>query len=299
MSNSAYTPFAGPTVSDASLTPAKIAASFGGFLRNKILNGDFNISQRATSFVTPANGAYTLDRWVVSYDGTIGAFTVSQQLHTVGQTDVPDEPIYFYRWAQSSAGSGSTFRRISHKIENVATLAGKSVTLTFYAKADSARNVSVSLIQNFGGSGSASVTVSGGTAALTTSFQKFTVTASLASISGKTVGTNPFVELRLDLPINSTMTIDLSHVQLEENGGTPFEQRPVALEQSLCERYYQLAPTAVGVANVSIPFKTAMRATPTVAGGGAGFTTSNLSASGGSCLQTGAANANLTLDAEL
>ncbi len=296
---SAFQPFAGPTVGDNSITPIKIASTFGGFLRNKIINGDFNIAQRNTSFSTPSNGAYTLDRWVVSYDGTIGAFTVSQQAHTVGQTDVPDEPIYFFRWNQTSAGSGSTLRRVSQKIENVQTLAGKAVTLTFYAKADSSRNVAISLIQNFGGSGSASVTVSGGTAALTTSWQKFTVNATLASISGKTVGTSPFLEIRLDLPINTTMTIDISHVQVEENGFTPFEQRLLSLEQALCERYYQIVPTAVGTANVSIPFKTSMRTTPTVAGGAAGFTTSNLSANGGSALQTAAANQTLTLDAEI
>jgi len=296
---SALTQFGGGTPADHTITPSKISSDFGGFLRNKIINGDFNIAQRGTSFSTPSNGAYTLDRWLVSYDGAIGAFTVSQQAHTVGQTDVPDNPNFFFRWNQTSAGSGSTYRRIEHRIENVRTLSGKNVTITFYAKADSARSVTLALVQNFGGGGSADVSTSGGTLSLTTSWQQFSVTVQNPSISGKTVGTSPYLCLRLGLPINATMIIDLSHVQIEENGFTPFEQRLLSLEQSLCERYYQVAPTAVGTANVSIPFKTAMRTTPTIAGGAAGFTSSNLSASGGSCLQTGAGDQNLTLEAEL
>ena len=292
---SAITSFGAGTV----IQPTNISSQFGGFFRNKIINGDFDIWQRATSFSTPNNEAYTADRWIVSYNGTIGAFTVSQQSHTVGQTAVPDEPQYFLRWNHTSAGSGSTFRRISQKIESVRTLAAKTATVTFYAKIDSANNVTGTLVQNFGSGGSASVSTSLGTFALTTSWQKFTTNVAIPTISGKTVGTDHFLEFRLDLPINTTMVVDISHVQIEENGITPFEQSPIGLVLSLCQRFYQTFPVYVLATTTTLTFKGSMRKAPTIAGGGSGFASASVTTEGGTCSQTSAATQTLTFDAEL
>ena len=299
MGNSAVQLLTGNAPAAGVVVPAMIAATFGGFFRNKIINGDFRIAQRNTTFSSPATATYTLDRWVVTYDGTIGAFTLSRQTFTPGQTDVPDEPIYFMRWNHTSAGSGSTFRRISQKIESCQSLAGKNATVTFYAKADIGRNVVGALVQNFGSGGSAAVSTALGTFSLTSSWQKFTATVAVPSVSGKTIGAGDNLELRLDLPINATMTIEIAHVQVEENGGTPFEQRPVGLEQNLCERYYQVLQMFVGATSVSLPFKSGMMATPTVGGGGSGFASSSVSVYGGSCSQTTGANQTITLEAEL
>jgi len=48
-----------------------------------IINGDFRISQRGTSFVSPGQAVYTLDRWASGMQTTTGAITVTQD------TDVP------------------------------------------------------------------------------------------------------------------------------------------------------------------------------------------------------------------
>ncbi len=48
-----------------------------------IINGDFRISQRGTSFVSPGQAVYTLDRWASGMQTTTGAITVTQE------TDVP------------------------------------------------------------------------------------------------------------------------------------------------------------------------------------------------------------------
>lgn len=274
MGNSAFTSLGGNAPGDNTITPSKIATSFGGFFRNKVVNGDFTVSVNGTSFSNPANGATVLDGWIVSYDGTIGSFIVSQQSHTIGQTDVPDEPQFFQRWSHSSAGSGSTFRRIEQRNTGfgVRTLAGKTATVTIYLKADSARNVTLDLVQNFGSGGSTAVVTSGGTLALTTSWQRFTVDVSIPSISGKTIGSGNYFALRLGLPINSTMTIDMSHVQVEENGRTPFEQRPLNLESLLAlgltgATFDQLAPTTTagdtiehnGATNARVPLGSALQ----------------------------------------
>jgi hypothetical protein len=269
---SAFTQFAGSAPGDSTVTPSKIASTFGGFFRNKLINPDFAVATNGTSFSTPANGATTLDGWLVSYNGTIGSFTVSQQAHTIGQTTVPDEPQYFIRWNHSSAGSGSTFRRLEQRISGVRVLAGKSASLTIYAKADSSRNASVDIVQNFGSGGSSDVVTSGGTIALTTSWQKFTINVVVPSISGKTLGSGNYIAVRLGLPINATMTIDFSHFQFEENGATPFEQRPLFVEDLLClglsgATFDQLAPTTTagdlithnGVTNIRFALGSALQ----------------------------------------
>ena len=50
--------------------------------KNIVINGDMRIAQRGTSFVSPANSEYTLDRWLVGIAN--GAFTVTQS------TDAPN-----------------------------------------------------------------------------------------------------------------------------------------------------------------------------------------------------------------
>jgi hypothetical protein len=251
-------------------------------LRNKLIDGDFDIWQRGTSIV-PADNivTYAADRWWFYRNGG-GTLTVTRQTHTVGQSSVPGNPKYYLRAAQSVAGSGSTGNLIQQHIEGVGTLAGKAVTITFWAKADASRNFAVSLDQIFGTGGSPSGTVGTfmGTAALTTSWQKFTYTATLPSISGKTLGSNgdDYLGANFGFPTNATFTIDISHVSVVEGDATsesdPFSPRHVQQETALCQRYYwKMAGgfSALGRAydaangiDFNIPHPVVMRASPTI-----------------------------------
>jgi hypothetical protein len=223
--------------------------SAGGLLnslgrKNALINGNFDIWQRNTSFTTPASLAYTADRWLVVYDGTIGAFTISRSAFSLGQSTVSNQPAFFYNWNHTSAGSGSTLRQIQQRIEKVETLNGQSVSLSFWAKADSARNITGTLRQNFGtgGSPSSSVDTSLGTFSLTTSWQKFTATVTLPSVSGKTLGSanNDYLALILSLPINTIMSIDIAQVQLEAGSiPTAFDLKNFITEWLACQRYYE------------------------------------------------------------
>lgn len=249
--------------------------------RQAIINGNFDIWQRGTSFNNP-NGVYTADRWLAVYDGTGSTVTVSQQAFTPGQISVPNNPRYFYRWAQTVAGTGGTYKNITQKIEDVNNFSGQQATLSFWAKADAPRIISEIMNQNFGLGGSSTVYFGSQAINLTTSWQKFTVTFNVPSISGKTIGTGNCLELNFGLPLNTVMTIDIAQVQL--NAGSvalPFCPKRFDDELKACRRYYRRnsvdsAYGAFGIgmaisattANIFIPFDVKMRASPTLTRGG-------------------------------
>ena len=115
--------------------------------KNKIINGDFRIWQRGTSFSNP-NNVYTADRWVAGTDATC---TVSQQTFTPGAAPVSGyEGVFFYRSAKSAGG---TYFQANQKIEDVRAFAGQTITISFWAKADSAITLAVQGYQNFGSGG--------------------------------------------------------------------------------------------------------------------------------------------------
>jgi hypothetical protein len=238
-----------------------------------LINGNFDVWQRGTSFSTPAGNAYTADRWKVTYDGTIGTFSVSQQTFAVGQSSVPNNPKYYLEWNQTAAGSGSTFRGISQRIEGVRLFAGQKCTLSFWAKADAARAISTTLRQNFGSGGSPSSVVDTNSSSLnlTTSWQKFIYTFTLPSISGKTMGTNgdDNLELFFFVPVNVVMTIDIAQVQLNAGDqALPFQPKSYAEELHFSRRYFQQRST--GTVD-PLDLSPTMRTTPTITGSASPF----------------------------
>jgi hypothetical protein len=225
--------------SDGSAT-AQLSSLNGGplaGLRNRVINGRFDIWQRGTS--STSLGYQTADRFRYADNGSSITITQSQQSFTLGQTDVPGEPAYFYRVAKTVAGTSGNFTAIEHGIEDVRTLAGQTATISFYAKCGSGTASStVYLAQYFGSGGSANVNTSTVTCTLTTSWQKFTATVSVPSISGKTVGAGHCVFLTIQLPNNAVQTVDLALVQVEAGSvATPFERRSYGQELALCQRY--------------------------------------------------------------
>ncbi len=214
--------------------------------RNRIINGNFDIWQRGTSFSLSAVPTYTSDRWRVNYDGTGATRTLSRQTFTLGQTAVPGNPKYYLRWAQTVAGSDGTFNQLEQLIESVLTFAGQTVTVSFWAQAVSGTpTITMYTGQQFGTGGSPSTAVypaNSPTYTLSTSWQYFTWTTFLPSITGKTLGTNgdDNVSFAFRAPSNATGTWNIASVQVEAGSiATPFEVRPYATELALCMRYFQ------------------------------------------------------------
>ena len=233
----------GAMISGGTMDDVSVDGLNGGPLagfRNRIMNGDFRIAQRGTSFPTPpTDPSETLDRWGTGSLSPAGiALTISQESFAPGQTDVPGEPEFFYRWDQTSAGTATELFPFQ-RIENVRTLAAQTCTLSFWARADVPRTVTPRWRQNFGAGGSADVTAILPACNLTTGWQKFTRTFTPADLAAKSLGAGNFLAIEFLLPTGTTMTIDLALVQLETGSvATPFEWRPVPVELAMCQRYY-------------------------------------------------------------
>lgn len=205
--------------------------------RNILINGNFDVWQRGTTATyNTLSSRFIVDRWMMRSTGA-ATVTTSQQSFTLGQTDVPNNPKYYHRWDITSYTSGNGL--FHQRIEGVAKNSGQNLTLTFWAKCNSSQNLITSYRQYFGSSGSSDVDTSGSTFALTTSWQKFTETVTIPSVSGKTIsGGNDYLYLQFNLP-GAVCTVDIAQVQLEVGDiATPFEHRSYAEELSLCSRFY-------------------------------------------------------------
>ncbi|MBI1275385.1 hypothetical protein GC177_05370 [bacterium] len=232
---------ADPGNGNAVINDARIKSLNGGPLagfRNTIINGAFDIWQRGTSF---GSNGFVADRWQFNY-GSGGAATVSRSAFSPGES-VGDgtQPLYSLQWNQTTGGTGNY---LMQPIENVRLLSGQQVTVSFYARTVSgSMTLSCFLRQCFGtgGSPSSNNDSSTQTAGLTTNWQRFRLTWTLDSISGKTMGSNAndYLGLIFSGPSGSTFNLLLWGVQLERGPfATPFEGRQMATELGLCQRYF-------------------------------------------------------------
>jgi hypothetical protein len=211
--------------------------------KNKIINGDFNIWQRGTSFSNPASGDLFADRYRIQYDGSGATRTLSQQTFTPGAAPVAGyEGTFFFRYARTVAGSAATFDTIRQRVEDVRVFAGQTVTLSFWAKVDSGTpTLSLRLGQIFV-SVSPSVFTSDVNVTLSSTWTRYTATFSLPSISGKTIGAGSYLQVDFRLPVNTILTTDFWGVQLEAGSiATPFQTATGTIQGELaaCQRYYQ------------------------------------------------------------
>ena len=265
--------------------------------KNKIINGDFYVNQRAFT-TTTSSGTYGFDRWVMNCSLSDGTTTYSAQTFTTGAAPVAGyEAANFARVATTGQTTTAAFSILNQYIENVRTLAGQTATISFWAKANSGTpKVAIEIAQSFGsgGSPSAGVTTYVSQVTLSTSWTRYSVNVNVPSISGKTIGTTPNTSsLRVLLWVSAgsdfnsrtgslgiqTNTFDIWGVQVEQGStATAFQTATGTIQGELaaCQRYYlrikgtganypfsmaQNYTTSTGGALV--PFPVVMRTRPT------------------------------------
>lgn len=247
----------------------KMSTAPVGF-KNRIINGDFRVWQRGTSFTSVASGQYTADRWQLSYR-TAG----------VTITRASDDPTYYGVRLTNTDASVQSFD-FEQRIEDVTQFTNGVFMLSFYAKSSTSVTGNMNCYVNYGSGGSSQDTATYSSAfSVTTTRTKFTIPITFPNMSAKTIGSSNYVRLLftpVSLPASAWMELD--SVQLEAGAtATPFEWRPLTMELQLCHRYYKQyigasAPAYTRIAigeNVSgsrcdpvIVYSTIMRTAPTL-----------------------------------
>lgn len=287
------------TATIASETEKKLAREnlgVGNFgFKNRLINPEFSVDQRSSgSASTITAGAaikYIVDRW---YATCTGANITAQQIAGISDNQ--------YSLRLTGASSNSAIM-IGQRIEsaNCYDLKNKDVTVSLNAKSTSARTLTwTAYYANVADTFTTKTSIATGTIDLTTSVEKFTFTFN----AGANAGNGIAIEFTGGALLAGS-TIDFDFVQLEQSAiATQFEKRSAQSEVALCERYFYYFPGIIveTISNYSnYLFPVTMRATPTITGGGAGFTvgTSSTNQLSMGIFQTTKAVQNISVSAEL
>jgi hypothetical protein len=220
--------------------------------RNYLINGNFDRWDYATSQTIV--GYASDNRWWNDHNGS----TKTHSQVACGDTErALFNATYFSRTQVSSVAGSSNYVTKSQSIENVTMLAGKTVTLSFWAKADANKNIGISFYQTFGTGGSPSSGVSGISmqlVSLTTTWKKYSITVTLPSIVGKTLGTDGVQTTKCGVQFlfdsGSTIlgqqsgTFDIAQVKIEDGsvataGWHPYDGE-FGGEIEACQRYLNI-----------------------------------------------------------
>jgi hypothetical protein len=260
---------------------------------NLIINGGFPVHQEVDP--ASANNTYPADQWVLLLSGSTTC-TSTRTLFINGQNGVPGEPEYYMRSVVTTGSGASDYGLLAQRIEDVRTLAGQTACISFYAKADAAKDIAVEFYQSFGTGGtppSANSGIDVQTFSLTTSWQKFYAVVNIDAISPGNVGTTDPGYLavlfwldagsdhnaRTNSLGNQSGTFDIAEVELVD-GSLPIPARKRSKQEEIadCKRFYWRQTRDVnentylcsgyissgGNAYGVIRFPTTMRAQPSV-----------------------------------
>ena len=226
--------------------------------KNRIINGNFDVWQRGTSFGGNFTNLYGADRWA---QGQFQGGPQSRQLVTSGLGPVSR---YCARISSSSTASISVGSRMAlgQKVEslNCYDLRGQQVTLSFWVRFSAATFSSVanSTDSSYGGfnfgiwdyssttdavfsstapTGTSFGTVSNGS--LPTVWTKYTITRTI-SATANNVAVRFNMSALGSTAADGSLWYEVTDVQLERGAvATSFDPVPFGLNLFLCQRYYE------------------------------------------------------------
>jgi hypothetical protein len=287
---------AGENITLSGSWPNQTIISSYTVFKNRLINGQMQIAQRATSG-TSGNAVPTtsptypsLDRW---YAYATGATVTVARVAGSGANQFN---------LQVSGAASVTAVGIGQRIEqlNCYDMADSTATLSV--------NISNSLLTTVTWTASYATITDTWSAKTQIATGTFTVTSTLtnynAQISIPAAATTG-IEILFTVGAQTSGTWVIGNAQLEKGStATSFDYRSIGAELDLCQRYFlkteaYVAPLVSGVAVSSMSFAAQMRTSPTVSGGGTGFTVVVPSSNQVSYYKTGASGQVLSFNSEL
>lgn len=229
------------------------ATYFGGG-QNEIVNGNFFINQRKVGNVAAgATGINrTADAWTMYSVGTTYASSLPD--FTRGQTEVPYDPRLYHQMVVSSvAGANNLCMLYTGFQGRVTDYAQRRVCVTFWARADAARPISVEFWANYGSGGGASAAedLEPTVIQLTTVWKKYQVFFDFPPLTGKTLaGEDDGAGITFWFDAGSNLdalsgglgqqsgTFDIAEVVANIGEAEIIKRRPYAQEALLCRRLF-------------------------------------------------------------
>jgi hypothetical protein len=223
---------------------------------NLLINGDFQVWQRGTSFTSSSTNAYAADRWLCASISNIGI----SKIDTGG-----------VRLTNTTAFTSNC--RFHQYIEVPKSLQGKTVTLSVSMKSSASGKVAALSIASY----DRQTIYKSKVIALTTTSTVYSVTATLpvgqdTIFIGLALSTDTSDYIGLISPTTFPVcTIDIDWFKLEQGLiVTPFVSRLYGEELALCQRYYELCGLTRIVcpagtrSDCNIIYKVSKRITPTL-----------------------------------
>jgi len=176
-----------------------------GMFRNRIINGDMRIDQRNNGAASTTTGTYKLDRWTCLHGG--GTVTGSVRRVNLTSADPPYNSGFINAIESTVSQTGGTwgvyfmFQRIEGNM--IYDIINQPITVSFWAKGNSAFTLTVDVDRTVGGGGGDRVAKN---VSITTSWTYYTLTWAIPSpavtISSSTL-TSDYLDLNFTCGIQS------------------------------------------------------------------------------------------------
>lgn len=221
---------------------------------NLLINGDFQIWQRGTSFTTTNSYLYTADRWCVN-NGIVSKATTNNQYAIKITSQSNDKEINLQQY-----------------VEHIHKFKGKTLTLSWESTVSKDVDISY-LIFSYTGTGSVSFSSGAKTYKASNGVEKHSVTFTIPSNLDSSCN-NLTIRILRRTNLTSSVDITITNVKLEIGAvATPFSSKLYSQELADCQRYCQAQqllglPFRFGTNFISASISTpvTMRTAPTLIG---------------------------------
>lgn len=232
----------------------------GGGLKNLLINGAFNVTERlgavGSNHLHDDSLEYAIDRWIAQADGSggagrmliqqAGANVLNSRIGSAANNDLSNQTHYCFLAINTAATVADPY--IEQRAEfGLLESVGRPLTFSIYINAPAGVTGSLQISQHFGDGGGASAEVVFATKEINpgaeSTYRRFSVTGTPPVIDGKTINGTPSIRVRWT-PFRGQVVgyheMTVSKAQLEY-GESPsgFDHRPYSVERLLAARYFE------------------------------------------------------------